>query len=195
MFHFADACRQSLVDQNMFPSLNSCLCKADLNDPARVQLLRAMGNLCYYNDKARKDLLACGLDELFKLLEYCTGLEPAVDNSCDEEKGSKSLLVTVAIGCLHNLTNENEELRRAVYERDVMRVLKGFVAFLRSPSVLVHYGSCLENLLEMDEGKEAFVEQELMLALYKFMDVEFLCGLGSNGQDFFATLGFLNALS
>ncbi len=179
----------------MFPALTCCLTRADLNDEARIQLLRAMGNLCYYNDKARMDFLACGLDGLFSLLEFCTKLELQVNNSSDEEKRLKSLMVTVAIGCLHNLTNENETLRRAVYKKDVMKVLKGFVPFLRSESVLVHYGSCLENLLEMDEGKEAFVEEALMLKLYEFMDVEFLCGLGPNAEDFFATMGFLNEQS
>ena len=73
-----------------------------------------------------------------------------------------------------------------------MELLKNFIPFLRNTNILVMYGSCLENLLELDEGKEQFVEEKLMLKLYEFMDTEFLLNLKDNTEDFFTTLDFLN---
>lgn len=186
-----EECREALVDQNMFPSLNKCLSHVNLNDSARVQLCRAIGNLCYYNDKARLDFLTtCGLNDLFGLCKYCTTLD--FTNSSDEEKKLKNTLITVVLGCVHNLTNENETLRKAAYEKNVIGLLKDFVPFLKNSNILLHYGSCLENLLELDEGKEQFVQEKLMLKLYEFMDTEFLTGLDENTEDFFATLEILN---
>lgn len=89
----------------MFPALNKAISHPNLNDLARTQLFRAIGNLCYYNDKARMDMLACGLTDLFGQFTYCTTLD--FTNSSDEEKKAKHTLITVGIGCLHNLTNEN----------------------------------------------------------------------------------------
>lgn len=97
-----------------------------------------------------------------------------------------------------------------------MELLKNFVPFLRNSNILIHYGSCLENLLELDEGmicyrnylnmealltrngflgKEQFVEAKLMLKLYEFMDTEFLANLEDNTEDFFTTLDYLNEQS
>ena len=76
-----------------------------MNDLARTQLCRALGNLCYYNNKARQDFLSCGLDDFYNLCQYCTTLD--FTNSSDEDKKQKNTLITVSLGCLHNLTNEN----------------------------------------------------------------------------------------
>lgn len=187
-----EECREALVDQNLFPVLTKCLKHPELNDSARIQLCRAMGNLCYYNDKARADFLACGLSDFFNLCKYCASLD--FTNSSDEEKKQKNTMITVVIGCLHNLTNENDSLRKAVYELNVMELLKDFIPFIRNSHILIHYGSCLENLLELDEGKEQFVNEKLMLKLYEFMDAEFLSSLDDNTEDFFTTLNFLNEL-
>ena len=78
----------------------------EINDQARTQLCRAIGNLCYYNDKARLDFLnTCGIENLFEHLTYCTRLD--YTNSSDEDKKNMNMLITVSLGCLHNLTNEN----------------------------------------------------------------------------------------
>lgn len=78
----------------------------EINNQARIQLCRAIGNLCYYNDKARLDFLnTCGLENLFQHLTYCTRLD--YTNSSDENKKNMNMLITVSLGCLHNLTNEN----------------------------------------------------------------------------------------
>lgn len=88
-----------------------------------------------------------------------------------------------------------ETLRTAVYSLGVMSLLSGYIPFLKNSSILVHYTSCLENLLESDEGKEKFVAEKLALKLYEFMDAEFLTGLDENTEDFFNTLNFINDLS
>ena len=101
-----EECRDALVDQNMFFALSKNLTHPCVTDTARIQICRALGNLCYYNDKARLEYLnSCGLTCLVDMCQYCTGFDRT--NSSDEQKKTKNTLIAVTLGFLHNLTNEN----------------------------------------------------------------------------------------
>ncbi len=101
-----EECRDALVDQNMFFALSKNLKHSCVTDTARIQICRALGNLCYYNDKARLDYLnSCGLTGLVEMCRYCTDVDRT--NCSDEQKKTKNTLITVTLGFLHNLTNEN----------------------------------------------------------------------------------------
>jgi hypothetical protein len=97
------------VDEKLFSTINKCLEHQDLNDTARIQICRALGNLCYYNDKARLAYLnSCDLNNLFGLLKYCT--DSNYSNCSEEEICNINILLAVTIGFLHNLTNENSNV-------------------------------------------------------------------------------------
>ena len=49
--------------------------------------------------------------------------------------------------------NFKETLRKAIYDLNVMSILKRFIPFIKqSQGILIHFGSCLENLLDLDPG-------------------------------------------
>ena len=52
-----------------------------------------------------KYLSTCGLGAFLSLCKYCTNLE--FTNISEEDRLEKNTLITVALGCLHNITNEN----------------------------------------------------------------------------------------
>ena len=60
----------------------------------------------YYNDMGRETYLqTCGIDLLIETCKY--GAQIDYKNCSDEEKEENNVLLTVLLGCLHNLTNEN----------------------------------------------------------------------------------------
>ena len=104
------------------------------------------------------------------MCRYCTDVDRT--NCSDEQKKTKNTLITVTLGFLHNLTNENgsclciiilfdyilnyffkETLRQAVYELNVMQLLKEFIPYLKDTNILIHFASCLENLLDLEQGE------------------------------------------
>jgi|LakMenEpi03Aug12_release.lakeMendotaPanAssembly.Ray.scaffolds.fasta_scaffold2964241_1 hypothetical protein len=50
-----------------------------------------------------------GLVHLFETCNYCSNFNFDEINS-DEEKIAKNTLITVLLGCLHNVTNENGKI-------------------------------------------------------------------------------------
>ena len=76
---------------------------------------------------------------------------------------------------------------------NVMSVLKKFIPFLKnSEGILIHFCSCLENLLDLDLGKELFKEEKIALKLYEKLDGEFILSLDDYVEDFFNVLSLIN---
>ena len=41
-----------------------------------------------------------------------------------------------------------------MYKLNIMSILKQFIPFIsNTQGILIHFGSCVENLLDLDEGK------------------------------------------
>jgi hypothetical protein len=130
-----------------------------------------------------------GLESFLDLMKYCTSIDL---NDLNEEK---TTLLTVCLGCLHNLTNENETLKKAMYDVKIMGRLGDFIPFLnKSRRILVYFGSCIENLTEIDEGKAQFVSEQLALKLYTSFDENIIVNLGEHADDFFTNLTELNEI-
>lgn len=89
-------------------------------------MFRAIGNMCYYNgivwiyifrlqiwfifienkDSGRLAYLKSdGLSHLFESMTYSTNSDHSTLS--DEDKNTKYTLITVLLGCLHNISNEN----------------------------------------------------------------------------------------
>jgi hypothetical protein len=74
----------------------------------KTQILRAIGNMFYYNDTGRETYLqTCGIELLIRTCKYAAQID--YKNCSDEEKEENNVLIAVLLGCLHNLTNENGE--------------------------------------------------------------------------------------
>ena len=68
------------------------------------------------------------------------------------------IFFSLTLDCVINPLNLNEEtLRKAIYEANVMSVLNELFKHLICPIwVLIHFGSLYENLLELDKNSELF---------------------------------------
>ncbi len=60
--------------------------------------------------------------------------------------------------------------------------------------ILVYFGSCVENLIDNDEGKAQFEQEKLALEIYRHIDQEVLDTLGEYTEDFFTNLSDLTEL-
>lgn len=188
-----ESCRYTLVDQNMFGPLARCLGQKSMNDAAKIQICRAIANMCYYNDIGRLALLkANGLLPLMELCKNTTEFDRA--SLTPKELEDRHMLIQVVLGCLHNITNENETLRHAVFELNIMKHLNDFYTFIgASDGILSNLGTILDNLLQSDEGKEQFVKERSAFYLYKNLDEKFLTSLNPEFvEDFFSTLTLIN---
>jgi hypothetical protein len=169
----------------------------NVNDLARIQICRAIGNLCYYNNNGRLSLynIDNGLSIIFQLLNYCTTNWDT--NLSDDQRKEKNTLILVSLGCLHNITNDNDILRKAAYKLNIIGALKQFIPFLKNNlETWIHFSSCIENLLELDEGKSQFVEEKFALTLFEQVSEEIKhFDLHDNDseqiEDFFSILSFI----
>lgn len=76
-----------------------------------------------------------------------------------------------------------------------MSILKEFIPHLKvHKGIFFHFNSCLENLLETDEGKKQFVTEQLALKLYESLDKEIILELDSYTEDFFSLLTLISEL-
>jgi hypothetical protein len=76
---------------------------------------------------------------------------------------------------------------------NVMSVLKQFIPFLNSSKgILIHFCSCLENLLDLDPGKDLFKQEKMALTLYEKLDNDLILNLNDYAEDFFNLLTFVN---
>ena len=76
---------------------------------------------------------------------------------------------------------------------NVMSILKKFIPFLKcAKSILIHFCSCLENLLELDPGKDLFKQEKMALTLYENLDSDLILNLEDYAEDFFNLLTFVN---
>ena len=84
-------------------------------------------------------------------------------------------------------------MRKAIYEMNVMAILKPFIPFLKtSKGILVNFFSCLENLLDLMPGKDLFKQEKIALALYQNLDSHLILDLDDYAEDFFNLLSFVN---
>lgn len=98
-----EQCRNQLVQAELLPSVNKCLSSSECTNILRIQICRALGNLCYENDDGRFMLLnTCGLDNLIDLLKYTASI-----NFTNDKQDELSKLIVVSLGCLHNFANDN----------------------------------------------------------------------------------------
>jgi len=76
-----------------------------------------------------------------------------------------------------------------------MSILKEFIPLLKMyKGIFFHFNSCLENLLETDEGKTQFVAEQLALKFYESLDKELLLELDAYTEDFFSLLTLISEL-
>lgn len=75
------------------------------------QSFRALGNLCFENDEARKIIDKNGLEVVIKWISSNT------KEKCDK-------VITVACGCLLNILMSNDELQKESIKLDVLNVLE-----------------------------------------------------------------------
>lgn len=98
-----EQCRNHLLKAELFTSINKYLSEPGCTNSLRIQICRAIGNLCFENDDGRLMFLnTCGIDNLIDLLKN-SGL---IDFS-QGDKQELVKLVVVSLGCLHNFANDN----------------------------------------------------------------------------------------
>lgn len=95
--------RNQLLQAELFYSINKYLSEPSCTNNLRIQICRAIGNLCFENDDGRLMFLnTCGIDNLIDLIKY--------SGYIDFSQGDKQelvKLVVVSLGCLHNFANDN----------------------------------------------------------------------------------------
>jgi hypothetical protein len=76
-----------------------------------------------------------------------------------------------------------------------MKILNDFIPHIKmSKGIFFHFNSCLENLLEMDEGRKQFVREQVALRLYESLDKQIILELDSYTEDFFSLLTLISEL-
>ncbi|RNA18157.1 rap1 GTPase-GDP dissociation stimulator 1 isoform X1 [Brachionus plicatilis] len=187
-----ELCRNQLVQAELLPSINKFLFNPNCSNKLKIQICRAIGNLCYENDDGRSVFLdVCGIDNLIDLLKY-TG---SIDLS-QEEQPELVKLIVVSLGFLHNFANDNECVRKAVYEKNIMSILKPFAKNIKKDiGILMYFFSCIENLTEIDQGKIQFAEEKIAFDLYSQLDLQILDTLGCYTEDFFRILSSINEIN
>ncbi|CAF0705142.1 unnamed protein product [Brachionus calyciflorus] len=189
-------CRDNLINANLFIPINNYLQDSKSNKNIKIQICRALGNLCYENDNGRLNYLnTCRIDNLISLLNYCGNTQSESFNSREDQKEFNKL-VLVSLGCLHNVTNDNESLRKAFYDHNIMKILKDYLKHLKlDMGIMMYFFSCIENLTELDEGKTQFVLEKLALGLYESLDSDVIDNIEGYSEDFFRILSSINEIN
>lgn len=112
-----DTKRISLTDELIVEKLKSFLkYERDDNKELIIQTLRALGNLCYDNDDARKLINADGLKCLLDVLEKYSKLN-------NDDKDSKRI-VTTGSGYLNNLLMSYDDLQKVSLNYNILQIIE-----------------------------------------------------------------------
>ncbi|KAJ3662966.1 hypothetical protein Zmor_007280 [Zophobas morio] len=101
--------RMVFTDKDIIEYLLSLLDKAE--ESLVVGTIRALGNICYENDEARKIINKGGLSKVISLLE-------------EDDKRKNNLLTLKVTGFLVNLLMSNDELQKAALNLNIMDVIE-----------------------------------------------------------------------
>lgn len=107
--------RKVLARQEVVRPLLQIISGVNSNRNIAYQAYRALGNLCFENDEARKIVDKNGLETVVRSIKGCL----------NAERDDK--ILTVACGCLLNILMSNDELQKASISFGVIETLEGVI--------------------------------------------------------------------
>lgn len=106
--------RKILTSAKIVDRLKEFLKKHDGNNELLIQTLRALGNLCFDNDEARKLINKDGLEVLLKVVENYT--------KCHENNSKR--IITISCGFLYNLLMSYDELQKVSLSYNILELIE-----------------------------------------------------------------------
>jgi hypothetical protein len=118
--------------------------------------------------------------------------------------GENEQLIEVLLGCVHNITNENDALKKAFSDKNVFFYLKDLLKLFKNEStdvsssklnIFKYYLSIIENLLEIEEFKEKVENETFVFEFYSSLSKKFILSINDYYEEFFQFLELINTLS
>ena len=111
-------------------------------------------------------------------------------------------LVEVLLGCLHNITNENDALKKEFCDKNIFSYLKDLLHIFNKSvfsssklNTFKYYLSIVENLLEIEEFKEKFTTESFIFEFYSSLNKNFILSINDYYEELFQFLELINTLS
>lgn len=153
--------RERLSDPDIIETLLSIL---DITDPlCLTQICRALGNLCYENDKARQFVTnGNGLNKMINVIEV------NIDGS------NNAQLVNITCGFLLNYLSSNETAQKRALELDILKLVEKLIAkkidhFSANEDLFTHLLLMLSSLTE--NMVDSWFTEGLCLQLKRILEI------------------------